>query len=1317
LAADAGEGPDALKTRIEAIRRNYADLNNYIGAALDAQRNVQKAKLGDQFADLESRKKRELVTDVEYFRQKRDLQLDDLNAEIAYTKKRADAASSKADQSERTRLLGQVKILEQERVKVTNDADRSIAESRTATAKVVSEQARTWKSASEAEKAALAEETAGFGKSAEARRIASEQLKVESELRQFLAAQAKAGRVLSDDEIKDLRAQAKARQDNIAAIQGQRQALAGAEQLREQNKRFAAEYIMDEQAKAAYLLKIDDDYWQERIQLAGDGTEAQKRLQEDYSVWYANQSAKPMLDAQRNAVKQYSDVFRNGFVDMLNNGKSAWSSFTKSLVTTFKTTVADQLYKMLAQPFVMKVIGNLVGVNAATSAATTAGANAVGAGASSMLTGAAGAGAAYTAYQSSYLGQFMSGYSGSAAAASQALGAPMTTAAQAGSYMQAASPYLSVLGGGLSAYTYGEKYGALGGAAAGVGSVAAGGAMMGALGGTGAAAGAMGALAAVPVWGWVAIAALSILGGMQDGPEKNTRLTFTSNNTPGNISINERGNEGKVNQSYIDGYGTGAFGTFGLSSTFWMDGRQDVVQQFIKSVTAVDDALSGFLTTTEKDAVKAGITGKSFTAATGAESDNPNAKGQLDAVFSNRMNAIFESVTPGLSALISEFKGTTQELASEAATILQFRQALGDAGEAVFGAKVTLQDVAALKLPSEATGAALQRVTAEFKSTNVLLDAMGITGRQAFGAVGLASEAARKQLVLLAGGADALASQSGAFANAFLSLSERLAPARAEINRQLAELGYSNVTTVEQYKEAVMSLVRSGALASEQGAKTYASLLQLAGAFKELADASDELEKNRAALQIRIMELEGNAAGALAEQRKRELAQMDAALRPLQQRVYALQDEQNAMERAKAAATSLLSGVDEAFSVLQKVVERDRAAATAAHDAQVKAIQAGIDATTAKLNKLNSLSQLIESTMDQLREPGQMVSAATRQAAQAQIQAAVALAKAGGALPDADAIKDALSIVTKDASSQFSTYTDYLRDFYTTANDVSELGAIADNQVSVAEQQLKVLQQQKDAADAAFQAEMSRLDQIIAKAQEQVDALKGINTTLGTLAAALSGLSAAMAAAQANPMIGATGAIGQAYQSALGRAPDAAGLAFWQQQAVNGASTESIVNNIKNSNEAQIRSLYKTVLGREVDAQGYDFWMKAANSGQSIDSIKQQIQNSDEYKSKYPGFAGGGTHFGGARIVGEFEPELEVTGPARIWNGRQMADALRGGGLTEDLLAEIRAQRADNASLRQSLEAHLYAIAKNTMKTADIQETWETIGPPGVRTE
>jgi hypothetical protein len=80
-----------------------------------------------------------------------------------------------------------------------------------------------------------------------------------------------------------------------------------------------------------------------------------------------------------------------------------------------------------------------------------------------------------------------------------------------------------------------------------------------------------------------------------------------------------------------------------------------------------------------------------------------------------------------------------------------------------------------------------------------------------------------------------------------------------------------------------------------------------------------------------------------------------------------------------------------------------------------------------------------------------------------------------------------------------------------------------------------------------------------------------------------------------------------------------------------------------------------------------------------------------------PAFASGGDHAGGLRMVGENGPELEVTGPSRIFSASQTRGMLgRGGGASyEEMVAELR-------ELRAELRAGQAAIASNTDKTAKI---------------
>ena len=93
---------------------------------------------------------------------------------------------------------------------------------------------------------------------------------------------------------------------------------------------------------------------------------------------------------------------------------------------------------------------------------------------------------------------------------------------------------------------------------------------------------------------------------------------------------------------------------------------------------------------------------------------------------------------------------------------------------------------------------------------------------------------------------------------------------------------------------------------------------------------------------------------------------------------------------------------------------------------------------------------------------------------------------------------------------------------------------------------------------------------------------------------------------------------------------------------------------------------------------------------------------------KVPAFAAGGFHAGGARLVGELGPEIEVTGAARYWSAQQTAEILGGGGMGTAVVAELRALRDDMRRLGTEDLRWLQRVAR-------LIERWEAEGMPWVR--
>ena len=112
--------------------------------------------------------------------------------------------------------------------------------------------------------------------------------------------------------------------------------------------------------------------------------EERARARAAAAIAKANASSKVFLDNWKESVRQYDDIFRQGFADMLNNGEDGWKSFTKSLATTFRTTVADALYKMFAQPFVVQLVGQIMGITGGGIAGAAGGVSGMVSGASSI---------------------------------------------------------------------------------------------------------------------------------------------------------------------------------------------------------------------------------------------------------------------------------------------------------------------------------------------------------------------------------------------------------------------------------------------------------------------------------------------------------------------------------------------------------------------------------------------------------------------------------------------------------------------------------------------------------------------------------------------------------------------------------------------------------------------------------------------------------------------------------------------------------------------------------------------------------------------
>ena len=501
------------------------------------------------------------------------------------------------------------------------------------------------------------------------------------------------------------------------------------------------------------------------------------------------------------------------------------------------------------------------------------------------------------------------------------------------------------------------------------------------------------------------------------------------------------------------------------------------------------------------------------------------------------------------------------------------------------------------KLESAATGVetvldTFDRLDKIFTVTNTVAIMLGQNAVQAFGAVGLASTDARQKLIDLAGGIDTLTKNADYYSQNFLTPAEQMAPVMTVVGNTLLSVNAAGVKTKDQFKALVSSLD----LSSEVGQKEYVTLMKLAPAFVQVTDYMDKLR-----------------AATIAA--------------------------------AKAQGDYLLTQADNALNTLKKSVEAQKTALQAAHDAQVKAIQDKADldkkaqseilsAAQASNSALKSVFDSLTSAITATQVQSTVLDAQRRQDAIKLLTTAVGSTNTGSDVSKVAGLTDALQVVAKPSEALYETFQDYARDQSVANNAIISLQSNAKFQLSAAQLTIDAINatitaidstsaSQIAAIDAANAAEQARLDSIVTNAQAQLDALRGIDDSVKSVAAALQAFNGAMGNAKANPVASATGAITAAYQSSLGRAPEAAGLQFWQDQVASGQSVGSVVNAIQNSNEAKVQELYSSVLGRTGETAGVQYWTNLLNNGMSVDEAKADFLNSAEYKSLHPSFAVG----------------------------------------------------------------------------------------------
>ena len=502
---------------------------------------------------------------------------------------------------------------------------------------------------------------------------------------------------------------------------------------------------------------------------------------------------------------------------------------------------------------------------------------------------------------------------------------------------------------------------------------------------------------------------------------------------------------------------------------------------------------------------------------------------------------------------------------------------------------------------------------------------------------------------------------------------------------------------------------------------------------------------------IQILELQGNAAGALAARRADELAGMDPLLREKQRYIYALQDEtaataaaaaakaeadartkeigdtqfdyeqrllraqgrdREALDRDRAKEYARLMALNPALAVLANnlwLAEDAATAAAAAAEAEAKAkadrdkaiddayaaVQRAVDARKSVLSEMQSVQQAavsglgavaktLKSSIGSLLGEVTSVTAVTAANGMAYIRRALV----SGVSSDEELQAAIAGVRANMGEDRYATREEYDRDRLVLAGQLSELEEVNGIQLTTAEKQLKTTQD-----------ELKRLDDMLRESKTLVDTMKGVDTSVLSVAEAIDRLHKAMFPAK--PVGAATGAGSSATGGAVvgaGPGGGAANSGSYLGRQANGSYVFSdgyVSRDITGADAARLDGAAGIVAQFSGTGNVKGYYEAMRDAGFSLRDIAAR----DGYyygdvlaaaaAAGVPVFEAGGMHSGGLRIVGERGWELEASGQSRIWNQQQLAAAFGGGGAAanDQIVVELRAMREELAALKAEAKA------------------------------
>jgi len=425
--------------------------------------------------------------------------------------------------------------------------------------------------------------------------------------------------------------------------------------------------------------------------------------------------------------------------------------------------------------------------------------------------------------------------------------------------------------------------------------------------------------------------------------------------------------------------------------------------------------------------------------------------------------------------------------------------------------------------------------------------------------------------------------------------------AMAMFNREIGLTGDAALSTRSQFLDYLRSLdmtTAAGVLARDNAYTLADSLIIVADAALE----ADKKTLNAAAEKERLR----------LESKNLEIDALNAILST------AVQLENQAMQAAKNS-----------FTRLKDSVNADKNAAKERLSISSKSIED-------EISLLTNLSSAIDGTLSTIRD-NNTAQPISRSAAQSIIGRA-----ATGEDIDIGLLQSSLKDVSKPSEGLFKNFQDYQRDFFKTSISINDLSKITSESISNEERNLLALEN-------GFNAEIAALDGILNNATLQIDALNGIDNSIFTVNDSI-----AMLAISIQSSLAAQSESRAANESlALATTPSATPAAV-PTAAVELSATPTVP--APAITPSWMPDTPRGFAALQVKMQEASENRITARALITDPAERFAYELAQQESIRIRGYANGGQHSGGLRMVGERGPELELTGPSRIISNSKLME-------------------------------------------------------------